>query len=630
MADIELNVLGDASGAAAALGEVATATGELGDAQEGMSKQTDKATKSAEQQAKEMDNLKAGLLAVGALAVKFGAESVKAYAEAEKVQRQLALVAGNLTSAFEAQADALEAQLAVDGEVIKQQQTLLLQWGAAPSAIEGTIRAVEDYAAATGKDAVEATRELIRGVETGGAAFKKLGVEYEATGNKSEDLRRLTEALQKQFGGAAATDAGGLTGGLRAAEIAFGNLQESFGGMIGTIESKLGVLQQVTTLLRGFTRQINDEGIIGAGKVALDLVGGGAIGKAIGNAMFGAEAAPEAPAITDSTPRGIGGGKTARQLQREDGQKNHNDEMWKLQKKNADDLRKLMKEEEEFEMEQDAKYEKEWDKAVEQLWKEAEEEEKVRTKRLADNKKFRDEWGKVRADEEKKTAEYLEKKHEKELEAEKKKNEALEKLHEEEAKKAKEAGDQIGSAFVNALADQLSKLAEGEEFDPALFVGEILAAMVATAGAVIGSAYGMPALGAAIGNLAGMGIRAGASGISKKGKSKKYHDGGWVEPIDIPRHHSGAWIGAEEQMAVLQTGERVLSRAEVTGAGGPAAVDAMASGGNRGGLTVNVSALDAKSAFEAFSAGVGAGLKRSVQIGRGDMPAFLAPVGGAR
>ena len=158
--------------------------------------------------------------------------------------------------------------------------------------------------------------------------------------------------------------------------------------------------------------------------------------------------------------------------------------------------------------------------------------------------------------------------------------------------------------------------------DAALFIGDILAAAVGVAGGVIGTAFGAPAVGAALGNLAAMGIRAGSSAISKSNKAGKtkrssYHTGGWVEP----RYHDGAWSGDDEQRAILQTGERVLSRTEVHHMGGPAAVDAQARG--RGGLTLNVTAIDAKSVADSFSGNAADGLKQALRRGHGALPALL-------
>ncbi len=188
------------------------------------------------------------------------------------------------------------------------------------------------------------------------------------------------------------------------------------------------------------------------------------------------------------------------------------------------------------------------------------------------------------------------------------------------------AADAIGGAFVSALTDQLNKLASGGELDAALFVGEILAATISVAGSVIGSALGQPALGSAIGNLAAMGVRAGASAISADNKKHKtqYHDGGWVGEDGLPRYHSGAWVGADEQMAILQHGERVLSRTEVGNMGGRSAIDSAASGrsGNRS-VSINVTAVDAKSVKELFVGDGSRGIREAVRTGQGALPRLL-------
>jgi hypothetical protein len=189
------------------------------------------------------------------------------------------------------------------------------------------------------------------------------------------------------------------------------------------------------------------------------------------------------------------------------------------------------------------------------------------------------------------------------------------------------AGDQIGAAFVNALSDQLSELASGGEFDAAVFVGEILAATISIAATAIGSAYGQPALGAAIGNLAAMGVRAGAGAISASNKQrpKKYHSGGVINGElvdDWPRYHSGGLL-PDERPIIAQTGEYVASRNEVARAGGPRATKELLRSGGRPSVVVNVTALDALSAARSFVGDVGEGLKQAVRSGHGAVPALL-------
>jgi len=231
----------------------------------------------------------------------------------------------------------------------------------------------------------------------------------------------------------------------------------------------------------------------------------------------------------------------------------------------------------------------------------------------------------IRLLEQKKTAEHAEKLAQEEMKARDKASKESADRAKKQEQDWKNAGDQIGAAFVNALGDQLSKLAAGEEFDAALFVGDILASVISVAATVIGTAYGQPALGAAVGNLAAMGVRAGAGAISANNKKKKmgtYHEGGWVgDEVELPRHHSGAWIAPDEQQAILQHGERVLSRSEVARMGGPKGVDSAAKGGM--GISVSVMAIDAKNAAEGFVGNLGLGLKRALRTGQGDVPRLL-------
>ena len=111
-----------------------------------------------------------------------------------------------------------------------------------------------------------------------------------------------------------------------------------------------------------------------------------------------------------------------------------------------------------------------------------------------------------------------------------------------------------------------------------------------------------------------MGVRAGAGAISAESRSK----GGGVK-----KYHDGGWIGEDERLSITQTGERVLSRDEVSRMGGPTAVDRQAMGGVGSRVVVNVTALDALSAARAFVGEVGEGLKQAVRSGHGAVPALL-------
>ena len=185
--------------------------------------------------------------------IDFTKQSVKAYMESERVQRQLQLVAKDLTGAFSAQATAMAQANNISDELVQQMQTLLLRYGEAPAAVKGTTQAVLDYAAATGTDARTATELLTRGVESGTGHFKGLGISIAATGDRTRDLAAATAELAKKYGGAGAADAESLTGQVRGLEEAFGDVQEAFGGFIAEMANKTGVIGMVTAQLRELT-----------------------------------------------------------------------------------------------------------------------------------------------------------------------------------------------------------------------------------------------------------------------------------------------------------------------------------------------------------------------------------------
>jgi hypothetical protein len=190
--------------------------------------------------------------------VDFARASVRSYMEAERSQRQLAVVAKEMTGAFQAQASALAQANAVSGELVESIQTLLLRYGAAPKDVEATTQAVLDFAAATGTDARAAAEALTRGVETGTGSLKAMGVTFDATGKRSEDLRRAADALGKKFGGAGAADAASLAGQVRLAEDAFDDVRKAFGGFITDTAEKSGALSKINSLLKTFGESLRE------------------------------------------------------------------------------------------------------------------------------------------------------------------------------------------------------------------------------------------------------------------------------------------------------------------------------------------------------------------------------------
>lgn len=599
MADIELTLDGESSGAVNALNQTGKATGDLasetGKSVVAWQLMADVATKAA------------------SAVVKFGVDSVKAYAESERVQKQLTRAAGDAAEAIDEQSKALSKLYAVDDDIINQSAVLLTQWGGQTAASKEAEVAALNLASAMGTDLNGATQALIRNVESGGVGLAKMGIHFKQTGDRGKDLEAAVEAINKKLGGAAAADADSLTGQLRAAHIAFEDIQKSIGGSVAQFLKQTGIVEHLTAAMRDlnglFTptakKQAEDPAFV-AQQVQFweDIASGNREGwkDAEAGIKFTFEEAQTELAkwraklnpsdfnaafegkgrVTGTTNKGLKDDAKKADLQA------HSDL--------ADAHDNIYRHEEESAIHTFTKIEK----AQHDLAKSSEDG------RIAEEKAAAESAARTEKEEAKREEQTL-----------KDQNDRLQK----KAKQAQAAGDAIGAAMVNALADQLSKLAEGGEFDAATFISEILAAAVGVAGTVIGTAFGQPAVGAAIGNLAAMGIRAGGSAISKGNKSNKprtFHDGGWV---DAPRHHDGAWIGPDEQRAVLQTGERVLSRAEIHHAGGPAAVDNMARGGP--GVTLNVHAIDAKSFADTMSGSGGDGLKQALRRGHGALPALF-------
>lgn len=629
MADLQINIKGDSSGGVKAFDDVGAAA-----------RGTEK---DAESTKKAWQALGAGIATAAAAALAFAAASVKAYVDSEKVQRQLTRAAGEYTAALSDQAEALSKLYAVDDDIIKQSAILLTQWGGSAAASEKTTKAILDYAQATGQDAVSATQDLIRNVESGGAGLAKMGVHFTATGDKGKDLDAAVTALGKKFGGAGGAYASSLAGQAESATLAFEDFQKAFGQMVAELLSKDGVVVKLTASIRELTQELftpaaakkaqSQDYVRQQLKMWEDAASGKVeVFKDVANGIkVSFEEAQENVAkwsallVTDGKDKNVTagprvGGETNKSLKEKDAvaaaAKAHAKEMQDLSDKNAEMMRKSMKDQDTV----DAHSEESRVKEVDSFWKVVEEEAKANKERLKNDFDFQKRLAKEQDDEAEKR--------------DKAAHDALAKSTKEsaEATKKKEAewasvGDQIGAAFVNGLSAQLESLSQGGEFDVAVFVGDILAAAFSVAATAIGAAYGQPALGAAIGNIGSMGIRAGASAIGKSERQARkarntYHEGGWVgDEAELPRHHSGAWIGPDEQQAILQHGERVLSRSEVRSMGGPGAVDGMAKG--RGGVTVNIHAIDSKSAAESFESDLGRGMRRAQRTGRGDLPALL-------
>ena len=606
MADLRLTIGGDASGATQALREVSKETTSLSEA-------TSKNAESVGESIVKWELLREAVMK----AVEVGRDSVKLYAEQTQADRQLALAVGDSSEAFLRQADAIEKSLGIDAIKTEKMQALLYRFGEAPQAIDKTVRALHDYAAATGTDALAAAEMLTSSVATGRQAFKELGLQYESTGDKSKDLQRITEALSKKVGGAAETDATSAAGAARIAAAEFEEMQKALGKFITEAAQSSGAIGSLTEALRGVQtalgmnetteRQKQKAAIVEEIAALQDYVIEYQKADQAGKRGFWAnfiearekglsaqspdeiltryqkllEAAAkldEAAAKAGIGPTGLGhGGKTQKAI---DDAKRRRDEEADEEEKAREEQQQEMQRQGIWEADQLEKKNAEQRKAAAEAFRIKVESDMRQTRQNQENAKAIAEWDK------------------RQLELEKENAKA-------EAEFQRQLGEQVGGAFAQGMASAISELGKGGEVD----IGSILVDIMVTA-----AGMGLTATG--FGYLAPI---TGALGGAAKAAmhTTKRHEGGWIE---APRYHSGAWVGADEQPAILQHGERVLSRAEVRGMGGPSGVDAAARGG--AGASVTVQTFDGQTTRDFFERAGGRALLNAVRTGRG-APALL-------
>jgi len=510
----------------------------------------------------------------GQALAQFAKDSLREYAAAERAEKQLARAAGEMSEAFKAQASAMQQSLGVSDDMVVKMQTMLLRFGEAPEHVGATVKALLDYSAATGTDAVAATDTLMSSVESGKAAFRDLGIQYSLTGKASKDVEAITAQLAAKIGGAADADAETLTGRTNKATEAWADLQKAFGGFLDEAEQRSGVLDKLTTAMRW----IGENARMLAG-IALDSSPFGQV-SAVLAAITGEKQQKLSEFVLGAPEENL---NTSSGLNRIDTSK--------IIIGNGKDRTTA------FGRKQDAKGLPSWFMGMGDPFAEREaEQEEANKKMLESEQRLAQAMQKIQeandaADEERWD----------------RKNQEFRDIAKRAAEKAKEtekdwqaAGMAIGSAFTSALAGELAKMMDGGPMD----FGNILGAVLSTGlGALNLVVPGLGTLLAPFGSLIGKGVS----------NATKRHDGGWVE-----RFHGGGWPGLEsgEVPIIAQAGEHVLSRRDVANMGGPAGVQAAKSGA---GMTVNISTMDATGTREFFERGGGRALYNAMRTGRGSL-----------
>jgi len=530
--------------------------------------------------------------AAAAILKDFAVDSVKAFAESERVMKQLTRAAGENATAFDAMAARMSAQLSIEDEHIKQLQTLALDYGVLPQSVEGATRAVLDWSAATGKDAKSSMLELIKAIDSGSDALDRGRIQFESTGDEAQDMANAIEALNKKFGGAAAADATTLAGSARSAEIALGELKETFGSLINFFESKMNVLGRTASTLRGINAaaQLAADGDFGAAVVALAATGFASTGKI----DIGAGAGPEVRAgfrggadvsVGDIT---IEGYETKKKGGR-GGSGKSDDFGWGPWGDPASDFDHWL---EDYQTAGQAKL----DALNEQALKEA---AFVTKQHMV-----------IFEDEERHDEMMLEAKRKaskQQLDAMAAFTDAQSAELEKRTRMWQRAGSEIGMAVINGIFDAILQATSGDRKDDTKVGIKITQGLFNA----IFSAFGMGGISSAMfGSINSMdsgNFEGGAASMfggmasygAQAGFANSRHTGGVIERF----HSGGPVLGRREKLAVLEEGETVWSRVDVARHGGRANVEAMRTGGGGSRVTV-IQAFDATSLL-GFMGGAG-------------------------
>jgi hypothetical protein len=583
------------------------------------------------------DKLSKGWLAAGAAigamvgaahaAVDFLKMGIAEYAKAEQsnlrlaaAARQLGYDAAALVPALNAQAQAFEESSLAQGEQIASIQELLLRFGVAPRDIGKTTQAILDYSTVSGKDAVSAANALMKATQGEGEEMSAFGVSVERTGDRTNDLNGLVEKMTDQFGGAAKAATEGMAGSMDRLQKSQEDLSKAFAGFLAKTGLADTVMKGLSTTLKNttalLTGDVGDMGVLSDGQLRQASINkekflmlqwmrekdvarkkelmAQVVHVRLERAQMDKEAAAlEQGASNQAQVIAAGSGKKVKAT--EDGGKR----LLKAMKKIADDVERERKE-----LAQDLEM---YNEAGRRL------EEDLANRRVEAMMSARDredaEWQRAMGHTRNRAGQL---------------SVAMSDNLKDDGQPAMyDAGIAIGSAFLDGLDAQLENLAQGGEMD----MGQVFAALIPLAVQFALTQAGVPEPIAAIGGkIAGIGVKYGMNEVSGGGKKAKnpyrssYHSGGWVD--EPPRYHAGSWaLGSDEETAILQRGERVLSRREVQGMGGPGAVDSAARGS--GGSTVYVSTLDAQSFTDFLGQRGGSGFSRALRENRGVLPEHL-------
>ena len=180
-----------------------------------------------------------GLAAVGVFSVQsiigFSKESFNAFLEAETAANKLKFaivdIGGETEAAYDRlikQSSELQAITVFEDDDIQNAQAALANFGLAADEIEALLPKLLDFATVAGTDLQTAVSQIGGGLEGAGKAFKKYGIDVDATKSRQENLNVILQGFEK-FAGTAANAANTVTGRYKQQQNVIDDLQETIG-----------------------------------------------------------------------------------------------------------------------------------------------------------------------------------------------------------------------------------------------------------------------------------------------------------------------------------------------------------------------------------------------------------------
>lgn len=168
--------------------------------------------------------------------VYFGKRAVEAFSAAEVEQQKLNLAYAKFPSitdvsreSFAALATEMQNLTGVDDDLVAGAASILARFELTGTEIQKLLPLVNDLAIAEGKEIPDAADMFGKALLGNTRAVKALGVDFQATGDRTRDLASLMQILEDKVGGAGEAFGQTAAGKLAIANANFGDLQEQIG-----------------------------------------------------------------------------------------------------------------------------------------------------------------------------------------------------------------------------------------------------------------------------------------------------------------------------------------------------------------------------------------------------------------